>query len=314
LYSPQTKRRVFSVPTSDMENCYQRLLMKMHHDRHAKRQDRPFGGVSIVLHRNGEATPCGETASADIMAELRNALESMNECPTNFGSKYQIESLLTRMLHSLVSSSCTSMEDTRSPKEGFYGYCDMGESKTPILLDHHELVPIRCAVNGPSRTYLPCHFHTREGVHVTSLPQLANLARQARVHNNKHCKADDRSCATTIEPQRELHLYAVPAGRVFMFAPSYVGEIINLPHVRGGDPSKPVYLEVLSLSPRVFDLVNFFSKSEGEKLVELALSESRESHRIKRSSTGAAGYTINQRRTSESGFVTDGKTAMNLKR
>jgi hypothetical protein len=111
-----------------------------------------------------------------------------------------------------------------------------------------------------------------------------------------------------------LHLYAVPAGRVFMFAPSHIGEIIDLPHVTGGDPDKPVYLEVLSVSPRVFDLVNFFSKDESATIVERALEETSESHRIKRSSTGASGYTVNSGRTSESGFDTNGPTAMTLKK
>jgi hypothetical protein len=113
---------------------------------------------------------------------------------------------------------------------------------------------------------------------------------------------------------RELHLYAVPAGRVFMFAPAHIGEIIHLPHVTGGDPKKPVYLEVLSVSPRVFDLVNFFSKDESATIVERALEETSESHRIKRSSTGAVGYTVNSGRTSESGFDTNGPTAMTLKK
>ena len=111
---------------------------------------------------------------------------------------------------------------------------------------------------------------------------------------------------------------------------------IDLPHVSGGDPNKPVYLEVLSVSPAVFDLHNFFSKvrpmvqpscpcivsifhpcnpkDESAELIERALDEKKESHRIKRSSTGDSGYTLNDRRTSESGYDTDGATSMRVKK
>lgn len=114
----------------------------------------------------------------------------------------------------------------------------------------------------------------------------------------------------------ELPLFAVQAGRVFLFAASYVGQKIVLPHVKGGDPSKPVYLEVLSVRPAVFDLHNFFSKDESAELVDRALKETKETHKIKRSTTGdkASTENVNQRRTSESGFDTNGKTSMLIKR
>lgn len=56
---------------------------------------------------------------------------------------------------------------------------------------------------------------------------------------------------------------------MFSILLSGMKEIIPLPHVQGGDPDKPVYLKVLSVSPRVFDLVNFFSK-EGMSLYGLS--------------------------------------------
>jgi hypothetical protein len=97
---------------------------------------------------------------------------------------------------------------------------------------------------------------------VTSLQQLAELALRAGEVGEKtvECETSADGMCSSVSPLLPLHLYAVPAGRVFMFAPNYIGEIITLPHVRGGDPSLPVYLRVLSLSPLVFDLVNFFSK------------------------------------------------------
>ena len=60
-----------------------------------------------------------------------------------------------------------------------------------------------------------------------------------------------------------------------MFAPQRVGQIIPLKHVVGpadvtdhgadtDNSESDIYLEVLSLRPRVFDLHNFFSKQEAE--------------------------------------------------
>jgi hypothetical protein len=322
-----------SVPMKDLENCYQRLVMKMHRGIDKKHQDDPFADLSIVVHRNGEIVPCGNTTSINIMQELKTVLESMNECPADFGDKYQVESLLTRLLHQIVAQQCPSKEKDRSSSLGFYGYCDMGVSKTPILKDHDKLVPIYDSSSGSGNggdsetdsMFLPCHFHIRAGQRVTSLSHFAQLARHATAPSSskEECASDDEGQETctaadtvdTANPMpRELHLYAVPAGRVFMFAPAHIGEIIHLPHVTGGDPNKPVYLEVLSVSPRVFDLVNFFSKDESATIVERALEETSESHRIKRSSTGASGYTVNSGRTSESGFDTNGPTAMTLKK
>lgn len=326
-----------SVPMKDLDNCYQRLVMKMHRGRDKRHQDDPFADLSIVLHRNGEIVPCGNTTSTsnsiNIMQAFKAVLEQMKECPTDFGDKYQVESLLTRLLHQIVGKQCASEEKDRSSSLGFYGYCDMGPSKTPILKDHDRLVPIydtSSSSDSDSESgsmFLPCHFHIRAGQRVTSLSHFANLARHATAPSTlskEECTSDDEgqeTCVaagggvettTKVQP-RELHLYAVPAGRVFMFAPSHIGESIHLPHVKGGDPNKPVYLEVLSLSPRVFDLVNFFSKDESKTIVDRALSERSESHRIKRSSTGAQGYTVNNQRTSENGFDTNGPTAMTLK-
>jgi hypothetical protein len=330
--SSSVSRRT-TVPLKDLESCYQKLVTKMHRGRDKKNQDDPFADLSIVVHRNGEIIPCGNTTSANIMQEMKTVLESMNECPTDFGNKYQVESFLTRLFHQTVAQQCVSEEKGRSSSLGFYGYCDMGESKTPILTDHDSLVPIYESSFGSNKDseamFLPCHFHIRQGQRVTSLSHLAQLARNATSplsSSKEECASDEdqETCTaaadaaavetTTTSQNRELHLYAVPAGRVFMFAPAYIGEIIHLPHVRGGDPDKPVYLEVLSLSPRVFDLVNFFSKDDSAKLVDRALEERSESHRIKRSSTGAQGYTVNKQRTSESGFDTNGPTAMTLKK
>ena len=51
---------------------------------------------------------------------------------------------------------------------------------------------------------------------------------QCSHHSDKEQQA---ICESYIEMEAKLHLYAVSAGRVFMFAPSYVGETFKLPHV-----------------------------------------------------------------------------------
>ena len=195
-------------------------------------------------------------------------------------------------------------------------FCDMGIDKTPIQLDHKKMVMV------PEVGSMPCHFHTREGVRIASLEQLAEVAREAKVAtNNGQCTPEQRnadgSCNVDSDggegERKELHLYAVQAGRVFIFAPKYVGEIFELPHVKV-DSGLPVWLEVISLSPRVFDVFNFFDRDESAKIVDKALKETSETHRMKRSSTGASGYNVNSQRTSENGFDTHGKEAQMVKR
>lgn len=240
----------------------------------------------------------------------------------------------------------TTTEDAANPKQlsllGFYGFCDMGPARTPILLDHHWLIPNALHDDNDdiiddddddeqeeaTKFFLPCHFHTREGVRITSLTQLVDAmfhitpqfsAQQDNTNhqtinnnsnhdNNNSCVADHHQHTTTTT----LHLYAVPAGRMFMFAPSFVGETFVLSHVTGagGNSSPHVSLQVLSLTPRVFELHHFFTRDESTELIERALQETRETHRIKRSSTGATGYNVNPQRTSESGYDTSGTTAV----
>lgn len=290
--------RKLSSP-EDVEECSQDLLNRL--KENVNGIENVFDDLSIVVHRNGEHRACGAVNADDIVEDFKKIVSTLSACP-NWDSKYDVESFFTRFLHSKLSSDCPSVEADRSPGMGFYGFCDMGESRTPILLDHLKLVPN--FVN--NETLLPCHFHSHQGVRVTSLGAFASHASKAKGAESGSGKPDST--------RRELHLYAVPAGRVFMFAPSHVGQIIDLPHVKGADATKPVYLEVMSLEPRVFDLVNFFTREESQTLIDLAHKEKREQFRIKRSSTGSVGYTVNARRTSESGFDTSSPTAMALKR
>eukprot|EP00934_Nitzschia_sp_Nitz4_P004873 Nitzschia sp. Nitz4//scaffold58_size112336//14927//16933//NITZ4_004017-RA/size112336-augustus-gene-0.16-mRNA-1//-1//CDS//3329554941//4863//frame0 len=280
----------------------------------------PFESISLMLHRNGEPHACGPAKSdKGFLEELRSqyAYKYGESCPTEL-DKFQVESLLTSTFHNMVQT-CPSVENDGNESEGFLGFCDMGPKKTPILLDHKKLVPVVSTSSGEFS--LPCRFHTREGLRITQLSQLKDLvqAPSTTASPPPDCaKVDDgeQTCSfeesTNTSSALERHLYAVPAGRVFMFAPTYVGEIFHLPHVDGAD-NRTIYLEVLSLDPRVFDVFNFFSKEESKELVSRALAEKRDSHKIKRSSTGASGYNVNSRRTSESGFDTHGKTSMKVK-
>lgn len=319
------------APPMDVEACYGKLVKQLTVRSAAGNNDnnlQHFDQLSVVLHRNGQADACGVTPSnRNLALAFRSVLSDMQQagldCPSKF-EKYEVEALLTRLFHELATASpttsCHSQEEPdRSPELGLYGFCDMGEAKTPILMDHQKLVPI-VNIDQSTTPLLPCHFHSANGVRITSLQQLSDLAAQAVVPNNtsnsnqdNNCSAEEETC-TAPSLVRELHLYAVPAGRVFLHSAAHVGQIIDLPHVKGGDPNKPVYLEVLSVSPAVFDLHNFFTRAESQDLVDRALAETKESHRIKRSTTGNVGAQINQRRTSESGYDTDGKTSMLVKK
>jgi hypothetical protein len=279
--------------------CWKRLLASLDEDDARIVQTflgKPEDGVALILHRNGDVEGCG--TNVDFLSHLRFTLNNLGAgCPAYF-TKYSVESLLTSAFHqSSAGSSCISQEPDREETEGFLGYCDMGPDKTPILLDHAQLVPV---VVDQAKSYLPCHFHSREGVRLTSFRDLIRTMVKAykMQPNSTHCSDQEETCANAEQQQKQVHLYAVPAGRVFMFAPAFVGEIFDLPHIQGADPTQPVYMEVLSISPRIFDIFNFFTKEESDGLVTKAIAETKDSHRIKRSSTGTGGYNINTMRTS----------------
>lgn len=307
-----------SSSTTTPEICQGRLLHLL--GLTSTEQD-PFKEISLRMHRNGEPESCGEASSEKgFFEELLQQYASMKDdggdepCPPTL-NKYQVESLLTKTFQNMVTS-CPSVEKDGKKNAGLLGFCDMGPKRTPIMLDHNDLVPV---VSADGESFLPCRFHTREGLRITELSELTKLAQSPSTtpfQQAQECEVDDHTgdqTCTSAGGSVERHLYAVPAGRVFMFAPSYVGEVFHLPHVEGSD-QKLIYLEVLSLSPRVFDVFNFFSRAESEDLVKSAIAETKESHMIKRSTTGASGHNLNSRRTSESGFDTHGKTAVKVKK
>ena len=250
--------------------------------------------VVVEIHRNGDPHSCG---SVKITAKELASFDTPGKCLSDL-NKYDVESFLTRLLSDkLDDQSCLNLDD-EEPSPGFFGYCDRGSRYTPILNDHGKLVRV------PSGS-LPCRFHTREGLRITSIDQFADLA----MEKEQSCENQQTDCGKTAH----IHVYGVSAGRVFMFAPSYVGEIFELPHV-DVDSGLPVYVEVLNMDPRVFEVYNFFSKEESDHLVKKAIAETSETHKIKRSTTGAGENTVFSKITSESGFDTHGEIAQKVKR
>jgi hypothetical protein len=300
------------------EECFHSLLIHMHNGRRSvKRHDKPFQNLTIVLHRNGESDALART-EIDVMEGLEGLLQRKEgRCPANF-EKYQTEALLTRLFASLLVNTKEptplSSTDWSEDTMGLFRFCDRGEERTPVLLDHDQLVAIE-QEDGTSS--LPCHFHSPNGRRISLLPQLAQIARATESSEDvcfesaageMECDPSDASS----HPQRELHLYAVPAGRIFQFAAKQVGQIISLPNMKSDATDEQTFLEVISINPRIFHLHNFFDRGDADDLVEGALSETRDAYRIKRSTTGTSS--VNSRRTSENGFDTHGAVAMKLKR
>mmetsp|Transcript_3677 Transcript_3677/g.7796 ORF Transcript_3677/g.7796 Transcript_3677/m.7796 type:complete len:714 (+) Transcript_3677:92-2233(+) len=304
-------------------------------------------GVTIANDNSDDAaapsTPSKETLSPLSQSILRSTEQFAK--PLSFDSKYDLDATLThafatntQSIFSNAQSSCgpTWEQDPTKPHyldqvnenynllssySSLLKYCDMGIDRTPIQPDHNNLVRLAQVKS------LPCTFHTREGLRVTSLSMLVELAREVKsdksgegecgVGDNNE-ESDQQTCTSGNggdggNARKELHLYAVSAGRVFMFAPKHVGEVFELPHVKGPQ-GLPVSLQVMSLTPRVFDIYNFFNRDESAAIVDKALKETSETHKMKRSSTGASGYNLNSKRTSENGFDTHGKEAQIVKR
>jgi len=109
-----------------------------------------------------------------------------------------------------------------------------------------------------------------------------------------------RSCADIPESEEPM-VFLVPEHRPFYWPTVEVGRKVSIDHVDTPD-GENVTLETLSLSPRVFRLHNFFTPDEADRLVQNALNEKEEANRLKRSSTGARGYSVNIQRTSENAF------------
>lgn len=256
-----------------------------------------FDEVIFSVHRNGEES-CGSTPSS--LNDIQKSLANFG-CSSDL-DKFTMESFLTDLLASALNEKeCSPTDDPSAPPD-FYHYCDMGRDRTVIQLDHDKLVRT-------SQDTLPCRFFTREGVRISSIKQLNELAGKAKLP--KDCEGDESKETCAAGPI--LDLYAVPAGRVFMFAPKFVGEIFETSHVRDGQ-NRPISLEVISTNPRVFDVHNFFSVDEAKGLIDKALKETSPTYALHRSTTGSTSTSVFNKRTSENAWDTHGQIASEIKR
>lgn len=147
-----------------ISDCVEKKLSKALFPRGNTMDVSIFENVTIGIHRNGESESCGQT-SKPFYEALKSAVEAhvrdFQQCPSF--DKYSTESLLTRALREMLGKSCPSPESDRSDSLGLYGFCDMGEARTPILQDHMRLVPISVKQSN-NAAFLPCHFHTVSSV------------------------------------------------------------------------------------------------------------------------------------------------------
>ena len=273
-------------------------------------EDAWYSDVSLVIHRNGEVDPCGSTGTGSMNKDFLEILSSATD-------KYQMETRLTDGIATLLKKDVSKCGDSDgSPRnefddnynkddayESLYRHCDRGPERTPILLDHQKLV--KTATNT-----LPCRFYTREGLRIQTLEQLKTIVGKAKKapplqscanpqDASENCDDDenDDSLSSSSSPSplpsptsSEFHLYAVPAGRVFLFAPAFVGETFHLDHLTLlPDVTKPIILKVLSTSPKIFDILHVFTPEEAGIIVKRSLAETSPSHKIQRSTTGSAG-------------------------
>lgn len=301
------------------------LLPRMTYDQILAGED-PYVDLELELHLNGQSSACSHThhfqtsLSKALLEEARQLL-AFSEVDTK-PTKYDFDLLLTSAIlrHLIKVDECGPSEFFNIKNQidtgtAFLNFCDMGDAHTPHQPDHLHLLSLEDPLTGANA--FACHFHTRSGLRITSLEQFASLAVDAR-HSAKgdaSCKVDSKNGLNVCNSYQNssLEIYAVPAGRVFIFAPKFVGERIELPHIKS--PNKQIVsLEVLSVSPRVFEIKNFFSDDEADAIVHKALTETADSHKMKRSSTGATGYNLNSQRTSENAFDTHSKTATEVKK
>lgn len=267
-----------------------------------------FNKISIAVHRSGEPEPCGVVMPS--IANIREALDDLDVCGEKTLDKYQMETFLTTLIIKSLDSkeSCGSTDNVSAPS-GIEGYCDMSPDRTVIQNDHDKLV--RFSTDG-TRKSLPCRFFTREGLRVDSLSSLIALTKKAEENMKELSCAgteQDGSCSS----DSTLHLYAVPAGRMFMLAPSYIGEKFVIDHL-SDEFGETIVAEVISVKPRVFELHNFFSLDEAAKIIENAERDKSETFGLHRSTTGAVNGTVYGRRTSENAWDVSSTESRAIKR
>ena len=103
--------------------------------------------------------------------------------------------------------------------------------------------------------------------------------------------------------------YTTTTAELFMWPTRYINHTVQVKHIRIESETErvvlpPIEVTTVSTSPRAFVVSNFFTAAEATTLIADALSQTDDNYRLKRSSTGATGYTVDRKRTSENAFVT----------
>jgi hypothetical protein len=250
-----------------------------------------FDDLDIVIHRNGEADSCGRT-TVNFMSLVQQTLLNT----IGLGSE---KCTLTNLFHNNVTDFLVSlaldkgdgMQECHSQAKdavGFASYCFQGEAWTPAMANLADVVTMQ--LPDSDKQFYPCHFHTRTGA-LVSWSLLADYAK------NKATMGENN--------RKEIHLYAVPFGRLYQFAASTVGEVIGpLDHVVGADPEKPMYLETLSVKPPIFDVINFFSPEYAADLRMDVKRERKKERQLKPTTVGGRF---------DAGIKVDGRVAELLK-
>jgi prolyl 4-hydroxylase len=103
-----------------------------------------------------------------------------------------------------------------------------------------------------------------------------------------------------------LHIWIVPKNALFVWPTHQVGHRQRPLGVVSANSSKPIELETLSESPRVFLIDNFLTDEEVDYLVNHAKG------RLERSHVGIGKETFHNQRTSKTAWDTGSKVSMNI--
>ncbi len=117
-----------------------------------------------------------------------------------------------------------------------------------------------------------------------------------------------------LELQDGQDLYGVPFGKLFVW-PTYEISFQNKLSKREDSyaPKEEIILETLSIEPRIFRLINFFSDEEANTLIETAIATNEPGYAFMRSSVGAKGYNPHLKRTSEGAFDVASEISIRIK-
>ncbi len=117
--------------------------------------------------------------------------------------------------------------------------------------------------------------------------------------------------STCDDIKNDTNIFFVENGKLFIWPTFEYGHKEILSHIETTN-KKLIEIQTISQNPRVFHILNFFSDEEAEYMVKQALSATHDSFRLKRSSTGQNGYTVDMKRTSENAFDVNSEVSNHL--